>query len=192
MPQTPLRTLSIYDRGSAYTIYDTDDKTHLFTVRFNSHSAPHMTVNRASDNKSVVGSATYHRSKKFGLSITSNTTLAFPSSSSSSDAVTLNREGGFFSNNKRAMWSAVLGHVYWSSRQVNNPWKGGQLETSFMRLADASGRTLVKYGDEGHTLDRMGVLDIGVELRPEALDEIVVSGMAMMSEEQTGVKVRRI
>ena len=58
-----------------------------------------------------------------------------------------------------------------------------------MRLADAKGR---EYKDEGHTLDRMGVLEIGVELRQEALDEVVVSGMAVMSEEQTGVKVWRI
>ena len=157
MPQTPLRTLSIYDKGGAYTIYDTDDKTHLFTVRFNSRSAPHMTVIHASNANSVVGSATYHRTKRFGLSIASNITLALPSSS---DAVTLNKEGGFFSNDKRAMRSAVLGHVYWSSRQVNNPWKGGRLETSFMRLADAKGRTLVEYKDEGHTLARMGVLEI--------------------------------
>ena len=61
-----------------------------------------------------------------------------------------------------------------------------------MRLADASGRTLVEYKDEGHTWNRMGVLEIRNELTREALDEIVVSGMAMTSEEQTGVKVRRI
>ena len=113
MPQTPLRTLSIYDRGSTYTIYDTDDKTHLFTVRFDSRSAPHMTIIRASNNNSLVGSATYHRTKRFGVSTASNITLALPFSSS--DAVTLNKEGGFFSNDKRAMRSAVLGHVCWSS-----------------------------------------------------------------------------
>ena len=61
-----------------------------------------------------------------------------------------------------------------------------------MRLVDASGRTLVEYKDEGHTLNRMGVLEIRIELTGEALEEVVVSGMAMMSEEQTGVQVRRI
>ena len=61
-----------------------------------------------------------------------------------------------------------------------------------MRLADAKGRSLVEYKDEGHTLDRMGVLEIGVELMREALDEVVVDGMARMSEEQMGVKIRRI
>ena len=61
-----------------------------------------------------------------------------------------------------------------------------------MRLVDASGRTLVDYKDEGHTLNRMGVLDTRIELTREALDEVVVSGLAMMSQEQTGVKVRRI
>ena len=190
MPKTPLRTLSIYDNGGTYTIYDTDDKIHLLTVRFNSRSTPHMTVIRASNTNSIVGSAMYHRNKKFGLSTGSNITLAFPYSSF--ETVTLDKEGGFFSNDKRAMRSAVLGHVCWSSRQVNNPWKGGRLETSFMRLADASGRTVVEYKDEGHTLDRMGVLEIGVELRREGLDEVVVNGMAMMSEEQRGVMIRRI
>ena len=39
----------------------------------------------------------------------------------------------------------------------------------------------------------MGVLEIGVDLTREGLDEAVLGGMAMMSdEEQTGVEVRRI
>ena len=186
MPQTILRTLSIYDKGSYYTIEATDDKTHLYTIYFNSRSAPHMTIIRASDINSIVGSATYQETKKFGISTASNITLKIPSST-----VSLNKEGGFFGNDKRTMRSAVLGHVYWSSRQVNNPWKGGRSETSFMRLADARGKTLVEYKDEGHTLKEMGVMEIGAELTQEALDEVVVSGMAMLSEEQTGVRATR-
>ena len=190
MPLNPLRTLSIYDKGGTYTLYDADDKTHLYTVRFTSRSAPHMIVTRASNTNSVVGTATYHRTKKFGISTASDIILDLPSSSS--PAITLDKEGGFFSNGKRTMETAVLGHVYWSSRQVNNPWQGGRLETSFMKLADESGRILVEYRDEGHTLERMGVWEVAVEVRQEGLDEIVVSGMAMLSEEQTGVKVRRV
>ncbi len=60
-----------------------------------------------------------------------------------------------------------------------------------MKLADASGKVLVEYRDEGHTLKRMGAIEIGVELTQEGLDEIVVSGMAMLSEEQTGVRAAR-
>lgn len=189
MPRTPLRTLSIYEKGNTYTILDTDDTTHLYTVRFNSRSIPHMTVIRASDTKSIVGSATYHSTKnKFGVSTASNITLKFPSCGT----VSLNKEGGFFSNDKRTMRSALLGQVYWSSRQVNNPWKRGRLETSFMKMADGNGKALVEYKDEGHTLKRMGSMEIGVELTQEGLDEIVVSGMAMLSEEQTGMKVSRV
>ena len=34
-------------------------------------------------------------------------------------------------------------------------------------------------------------MEIGAELTQEALDEVVVSGMAMLSEEQTGVRATR-
>lgn len=187
MPQTPLRTLSIYEKGSTYSVLDTDDKTHLFTIRFKSRSIPHMTAMRASDPKIMVGNATYHATSRFGVSTASNITLKLPSSGT----VSLNKEGGFFSNDKRAMRSAVLGQMCWSSRQVNNPWKGGRLETSFMKLVDTSGKTLAEYRDEGHLLKRMGVMEIYADLSQEGLDEVVVSGMAMLSKEQTGVGATR-
>lgn len=189
MPRGPLRTLVIYENGSIYIIFDTDDTTHLYTIRFNSRSIPHMTVIRALDNSYIVGSATYHATKnKFGVSTASNITLKFPSTGT----VSLNKEGGFFSNDKRTMRSSRLGQVYWSSRQVNNPWKRGRLETSFMKMVDMNGKALVEYKDEGHTLKRMGSIEIGVELTQEELDEVVVSGMAMLSEEQTGMRVSRL
>ena len=62
---------------------------------------------------------------------------------------------------------------------------------SFVRLKDTSGKTLVEYKDEGQTLKRMGVVDIGVELTQEAQEEVVVTGMAMLSEEQTAVRAMR-
>lgn len=61
-----------------------------------------------------------------------------------------------------------------------------------MRLGDTSGKTLVEYKDEGHTLKRMGVMEVYAELTQEGLDEVVVSGMAMLSEEQTGVRATRL
>lgn len=188
MPQTPLRTLNIYEKGSTYTIFDTDEKTHLSTIHLNSRSVPHMTVTSASDPKSMVGNATFHATKKFGISTASNITLKL----ASSGIVSLNKEGGFFSNDKRTMQSTVLGQLYWSSRQANNPWKGGRLETSFMKLVDTSGKTLVEYRDGGQTLKRMGVMGIYAELTQEGLDEVVVSGMAMLSEEQTGIRATRV
>ena len=126
MPQIPFRTLSIFEKGSTYTTVDTDDGIHLFTIRFNSHFVPQMTAFHASNTDSIVGSATYYATKKFGLSTASKIIIKLPSSGT----VSLNKEGGFFSDNKRTMLSTVLGQVYWSSRLVNNPWKGGRSETS--------------------------------------------------------------
>lgn len=61
-----------------------------------------------------------------------------------------------------------------------------------MKMTNMNGKALVEYKDEEHTLKRMGSMDIGVELTEEGLDEVVVSGMAMLSEEQTGVRVSRV
>ena len=187
MSQKPLRTLNIFEKGSTYTIFDVDDGIHLFTIRFNSHLAPQMTVFNGSNTDSIVGSATYRATKKYGLSAASRIILKLPSSGT----VSLDKEGGFFSNNKRTMPSKVLGQVDWSSRLINNPWKGGRSETSFMKLVDTSGKTLVEYRDEGYTLKRLGVIEVHVELTQVGLEEVVVSGMAMLSEEQTGAKTKR-
>ena len=187
MSQIPFRTLSIFQKGNTYTIFDTDGGTHLFTIRFNSRFIPQMTVFHASNTDSIVGSATYYAMKKFGLSTASRIALKLPSSGT----VSLDKKGGFFSNNKRTLPSKVLGQVCWTSRLANNPWKGGRLETSFMKLADTSGKTLVEYKDEDYTLKRLGVIEVHVELTQEGLEEVVVSGIAMLSEEQTGVKAPR-
>lgn len=49
----------------------------------------------------------------------------------------------------------------------------------------------MEYQDGGHTLRKMGIMDIGVELTQEALERIIMSGMAMLSEGQTGVRATR-
>ena len=61
-----------------------------------------------------------------------------------------------------------------------------------MKLVNTSGMTLVEYMDEGHTLKRMGVVEIYAELTQEGLDEVVVSGTAMLSEEQTGIRATTV
>ena len=53
----------------------------------------------------------------------------------------------------------------------------------FFKLVDGNGKNLVEYKDM-RVDDKMGTLDIHVELRKEALDEVVVSGIAMLSEER--------
>lgn len=147
MPPALLGTINIYEKNSTYTIFDTDDGTHLFTIRLTSR------FRSSHDRHPCLRRATCHAIKKFRVSKASNIALVFPSSGT----ISPNKEGGFFSNDKRTMRSAALGQVYWSGRQVNTPWKGGRSETSFMKLADAGGKALVEYKDEGHALKRMGV-----------------------------------
>ncbi|KAF6241789.1 hypothetical protein HO173_000501 [Letharia columbiana] len=169
----PLRTLNVYDKGSTYTILDTDDATLLYTVRWNANSAPHMTVFHADDRNKIAGTATYHATKKFGFSTASNITLKLPSGT-----VSMNKEGGLFSTDKRTLRSAGLGEVY---------WKGGYSETGFMKLVDGNGKSLVEYKDMRMSMKTMGILEINVELGQEGLDEVVVSGIAMLSEERTSM-----
>ncbi|CAF9916476.1 MAG: hypothetical protein ALECFALPRED_010732 [Alectoria fallacina] len=169
----PLRTLNVYDKGSTYTILDTDDTTLLYTIGWNANSAPHMTVIHTDDRSNIAGTATYHSTNRLGFSTASKITLKL-----SSGTVSLNKEGGFFSTDKRTLRSAVMGEVY---------WKGGYSSSGFMKLVDGTGKSLVEYKDKRVSMNRMGVLEIHVELGQEALDEVVVSGIAMLSEERTSM-----
>ena len=49
---------------------------------------------------------------------------------------------------------------------------------------DANGKELVEYKDM-RVDSKMGTMEIHVELGKEALDEVVVSGIAMLSEERS-------
>ena len=173
----PLRTLNVYDKGSTYTILDNDDTTLLYTIFWNADSAPHMTVVRGDDRKDIVGTATYHATKKFAFATASNITLKVPSGT-----VSLNKKGGLFSLDKRTFQSAALGEVY---------WKGGYSQTGFMKLVDGNGKNLVEYKDTRVSMKKMGVIEIHIELHielgPEAVDEVVVSGIAMLSEQKTSM-----
>ena len=57
--------------------------------------------------------------------------------------------------------------------------------TGFMKLVDGKGKKLVEY--KAGDMSRMGTMEIDVELGEEGLDEVVVSGIAMMSEEMTSM-----
>ena len=70
----------------------------------------------------------------------------------------------------------MLGEVY---------WKGGYAETGFQKLVDGNGKSLVEYKDKRVSMDKTGVLEIHMEVGQEGLDEIVVSAIAMLSEERT-------
>ena len=168
----PLRTLNVHDHGSSYTILDTDETTLLYTIHWNANAAPHMTVYRGDDLNDVAGTATYHATKKLGFTTASNITLQLPSG-----VVSLNKEGGLISTDKRTLRSAALGEVY---------WQGGYSMTGFMKLVDGKGKSLVEYKAMRVT-SRMGTMEIHVELGQEGLDEVVVSGIAMLSEGMTSM-----
>ena len=53
------------------------------------------------------------------------------------------------------------------------------------------GKNLVEYQDEGQSVKRMAVLEIRVELTQKGFDEAVISGMAMLPKEHTGVRTMR-
>ena len=131
-----------------------------------------MKVFRGDDRNQVVGTATYHTTNKFGFSTASKITLKLPSGT-----VPLNKEGGFFSTNKRTLRSAVLGEVY---------WKGGYQQSGFIKLVDRNGKSLAEYKSMRLT-GRMGTMEIHIELGQEGLDEVIVGGMAMLSEEMTSM-----
>ena len=168
----PLRTLNVHDHGSNYTILDTDETTLLYTIHWNANAAPHMTVYRGDDLNDVAGTATYHATKKLGFTTASNITLQLPSGE-----VSLNKEGGLISTDKRTLRSAALGEVY---------WQGGYSMTGFMKLVDGKGKSLVEYKAMRVT-SRMGTMEIHVELGQEGLDEVIVSGVAMLSEGMTSM-----
>ena len=168
----PLRILNVCDHGSNYTIVDAKDDTLLYTIHWTPNDAPHMTAYHGDDRSKVAGSATYHATKKHGFATANNITLKFPSGT-----VSMCKEGGFFSTDKRTLRSAALGEVY---------WKGGYSMTGFLKLVDGNGKSMVEY--KGMRVGgRMGTLEIDTELGQEGLDDAVVSGMAMLSESFTSL-----
>ena len=58
--------------------------------------------------------------------------------------------------------------------------------TGFMKLVDGKAKRLVEYKGR-RVMSRMGTMEIDVELGQEGLDEVVVSGIAMLSEEMTSM-----
>lgn len=58
--------------------------------------------------------------------------------------------------------------------------------TGFIKLQDGTGKNLVQYKPM-RNMGRMGAMEIGTELAQEGLDEVVVSGIAMLSEEMTSM-----
>ena len=131
-----------------------------------------MIVFHGDDPKKIAGTATYHATKKLGFATASKITLQLPSGT-----VSLDKEGGLFSTNKRTFRSAVLGEVYWNGRYA---------QVGTMKLVDGNGKILAEY--KAMRVDgRMGTIAVNTELGQEGLDEVVVSGIAMLSEEMSSM-----
>ena len=60
--------------------------------------------------------------------------------------------------------------------------------SGFLKLVDGQGKEWARYLNRMYTGSKMGVFEIVVEpLAEEMLDEIVVGGLAMLSEEKTSM-----
>ena len=66
-------------------------------------------------------------------------------------------------------------------------WKGGYAETGFLKLVDEHGAIVCEFKNQEYTMKKMGVFEIMHEVGGEMLDDIVVSGVAMISEEKTSM-----
>ncbi len=58
--------------------------------------------------------------------------------------------------------------------------------SGFIKLVDAKGKSMVEYKAQ-RVGSRMGTLEIDMEMGQEGLDEVAVSGVAMLSEERTSM-----
>ena len=169
----PARTLYIYDKGSNYLILDNDDKTPLYNIHFNTHTLPHMIVSHAANPDKTVGSAIFFPNKKAGVWKTSSQIQLMVHD----DSYEFNKEGGTFSTAKRTLRTQSHGTLF---------WKGGYAASGFMKLIDERKGIIADYQNKMYSGSTMGIIEIMslIDVDDAFLDEIVVSGIAMLSEEK--------
>ena len=175
MPK-PARIINVYDKGSNYLLLDNDDVTPLYHIHFNTHSLPHMVVSRSSNPDVMTGGATFLPKKKAGFfSVASTIELTINDQPYSFD-----KKGGVFSTNKRILQSQSHGTLY---------WKGGYAASGFLKLVDDENRIVADYINKQFTMRKKGIIEIMnlIDVDDAFLDEIVVSGIAMLSEESTSM-----
>ncbi len=175
MPK-PARIISVYDKGSNYLLLDTDDITPLYHVHFNTHTLPHMVVSRSMDPNTITGSATFYPNKKGGFFASASTIKL----TVHDQDYEFNKEGGLFSTDKRTFRSASHGTLF---------WKGGYAASGFLKMIDAKGKIVADYQNQQYSGKKMGIIEIMnlIDVDDEFLDEIVVSGLAMLSEQKTSM-----
>lgn len=170
------RTLNVYDKGSNYLLLDDNDITPLYNVRWNTHTTPHMIITRSSDPDTVTGSATFFPAKKAGFFASASIIQLHVHEKE----YEFKKEGGIFSLDKRAFHSRSNGTLH---------WKGGYAASGYLKLVDRKGRIIADYQNRMYSGKTMGIIEITnlVDVDDAFLDEIVVSGMAMLSEEKTSM-----
>ncbi len=183
------RTIHIYDKGSNYLLLDSDDATPLYHVHWNSASLPHMIVSHVGSDESQkpIGAANFIPRKTGGfatadhvkLSINGHQTPLTKTAPSS-----LNQSSSFLKSLKQAL--STDKRYFSTIRGTNLYWEGGVAASGFLKLIDlATGSTVATYKNTAYDGRRMGKIDIFVQpLSEEELDEIVISGMAMVSEQK--------
>lgn len=183
------RTINIYDKGSTYVLLDSNDVTPLYHIHWNSATLPHMTITHTFSDESdkPIGTANFISQKTGGIVTAHHVDLSInghqtplskiaPSSSSNSSS--------FLKTLKQALSTDKR---YFSTKQDTVLyWEGGVAASGFLKLVDlATGSTVATYKNTAYDGRRMGKIDIFVQpLSQEELDEIVVSGMAMVSEQK--------
>lgn len=175
MPKTA-RTIHVYDKGSNYLLLDNDDMTPLYHIHWNTHSLPHMVVSRASDPKTMTGGATFLPNRKAGFFKTASV-IELTVHDQQYD---FNKEGGFFSTDKRTLRTRHHGTLY---------WKGGYAASGFLKLIDGKGKIIADYVNKQYSGKKKGIIEIMnlVDVDDDFLDEIIVSGITMLSEESTSM-----
>ena len=191
MPSKPVRTISIYDKGSTYLLLDSDDITPLYRVRWNTVTLPHMVVTQGNGEKSdtPIGTAAFIPMKRAGFSVADHVEISFherrsvmtkrrPSESAAPRGAFGNFMQSTFSTDKR---------FFQTSRGLMC-WKGGVAASAFLRLLDEQGNTVATYTNTTYDGRRMGKIDVLADpLTQEELDEIVISGVAMISEQKVSM-----
>lgn len=169
----PARTINIYDKGSNYLLLDNDDITPLYHIHFNTHTLPHMTVSRAANPETIIGSAIFYPTKKAGVWATSSSIQLMVRDNN----YEFDKEGGLFSTAKRTLRTQSHGTLF---------WKGGYAASGFMKLVDERKGIVADYQNRMYSGNKMGIMEIMnlVDVDDQLLDEIVVSGIAMLSEEK--------
>ena len=181
MPGSPVRTLSVTQKGSRYVVCERDDQNPLYSIIYTHHPRPRMTVLRATRPDEVVGKASYQTTKRY-FSRISQISLDFPSASN----LAFNEKGGILNSTRRNLQSPALGQTRFESQVGANPWKGGAPETTFINCVSTDGQSLSVFKDERYDIKRIGQMEIQQGLRQDQFDELVVCTMAILLVERRG------